>query len=369
MYARYAPLVARQEQTGGSESQLLQAGRDLIVHGVSAADVVEITRIEVARVLDELTLSAKTIAEERTKSLGDRILERFAETPELLGAFGEPDFQYSLGDAGRAAASSDDAHTEQLLVDLLANRAESGNTSRARLATSQAIKAADKLSLETLNGLTALWAVTFLTAADRNRAASHVATARSVADAVLILGLPTDADWLQEAEALNLARMYGGTLLNRKSYREFIRERASAAFSTGIAKDKFEELIVKSDAGLPDLAGRFAEHQLKSGFVALAGKDRDGFLETFADGYVPSAELEELVTANGYGAQDPDALSRFDELLNESPAVQAVEKWWDSTPYVDMTVVGRVVGFVNARRHMTFQGAQTVRELLATSRG
>jgi hypothetical protein len=137
---RRRPLVslamARQDQRAGSESLLLQASRDINIVGVSPADVIEITRTEVGRVLDELTLTAKAVADERVRALGDKILERFSESPQLLGAFGEPDFQYSLGDAGRAAASNDDPHTEQLLVDLLANRAETGNAAMVRLATS-----------------------------------------------------------------------------------------------------------------------------------------------------------------------------------------------------------------------------------------
>jgi len=357
--------VTRQEQSGGSESQLCQAGGDIVVQGVSAADVVQITRTEVARVLEDLTLSARTVAEERVKALGDRILERFAEAPGLLGAFSEPDFQYSLGDAGRAAASNEDAHTEQLLVDLLANRAESGNTSRARLATSHAIKAADKLSLETLNGLTSLWAVGHLTATEVDRASAHVATARSVAEALATLGLPSEANWLEEAEALNLARMYSGGLITRKPYRECIRSRIPAALSTGIAEDKFAELIGKPGSALPELAGLVTEHQLKAGFLALGGEDRESFLKMLPDGFSPSAELEELITANGFGVQDPDAVARLDELLDQSAAVQALAAWWDGTPYVDVTVVGRVVGFVNARRHMAFHGAQTVSELLS----
>jgi hypothetical protein len=44
--------------------------------------------------------------------------------------------QFSLRDAGRAAVSNEDKHTEDLLVDLLTNRAEQGNHSRVRLATS-----------------------------------------------------------------------------------------------------------------------------------------------------------------------------------------------------------------------------------------
>lgn len=103
--------MSNQKQSASAESQLLQAGRDIVISGLSPADVVEITRREVARVAGELTLSAKTVAEERVEALGNKILERFAQTPKHLDAFKDPDFQFSLNDAGRAAASNDDEHT------------------------------------------------------------------------------------------------------------------------------------------------------------------------------------------------------------------------------------------------------------------
>src|SRR4051812_35615375 len=104
----------RQQQTSGDHGSQLQAGRDINVIGVTAADVVEITRNEVSRVLDDLTLTAASLAEERVQRFEGRVLEQFAENPTLRTAFGDPDFQFSLRDAGRAAVSNDDKHTEDL---------------------------------------------------------------------------------------------------------------------------------------------------------------------------------------------------------------------------------------------------------------
>jgi hypothetical protein len=356
--------VPSQEQSAGAESQLLQAGRDIIVSGLSAADVVEITRREVARVVEELTLSAKTVAEERVQALGNRILERFAATPEHLSAFGDPDFQFSLNDAGRSAASNDDVHTEDLLVDLLANRAEAGNTSRVRLATSQAIRAADKLSVETLNGLTALWSLSFLTATAPDNVAAHAASARNVAEAVAALPLPDGLNWLQEAEALNLVRGYGGGLLTRRPYREMYQERAAAHLVQGISQEQLNEFFEASGDELPDLAGKVVPHPLKPGHLKLHGENREQFLELFGDTASSVPRLEELIGLNGFGGRDAEAIRQWNALLDQSPAVAVVETWWNAAPYVDLTLVGRVIGFVNAKRHIGFEGAQTVAEFL-----
>ena len=351
-----------QEQSAGSESILLQAAGDIIVGGLSAADVVQITRNEVARAVDELSLTAQAVADARVKELGDRILERFAQSPTLMGAFADPDFQYSLRDAGRAAASNEDPHTEELLVDLLANRAEAGNTSRARLATSQAIKAADKLSLEGLNGLTALWALSRLSPMNDVSAATYLASVSAVAQPVVGLPLPGDALWLQETDALSLTRTYMENITTRKTYRQYAQERAAKYLSAGIPAERYGEL--QGDPALPDLTGKVVAHDLKPGFVRLHGATREEFLEGFPAEFVVSPPLDELITTNGFGSQDDIAVARWNELIEADPAVSAVADWWDATPWADVTIVGHVVGFVNARRHIAFTGATSVSELL-----
>jgi hypothetical protein len=140
----------RQNQSAGDESQQQQAGRDIInitQVGVSREEIVAITRDETRRAIqDELPTIAQDIAGERLHRFGDKVIDRFERDPAIRPAFADPDFQYSLADASRAAASNDDEHTDDLLVELLANRAEQGNSARLRLTTNRAIQAADKLS-------------------------------------------------------------------------------------------------------------------------------------------------------------------------------------------------------------------------------
>jgi len=357
--------MVRQEQDAGGESVLLQAAGDIIVSGLSASDVVEITRAEVSRAVEGLTLTARAVAEERVKGLEGKILERFAQQPHLMGAFGDPDFQYSLRDAGRATASNEDPYTEELLVDLLANRAEEGNTARVRLATSHAVRAADKLSLDALNGLTGLWAITSLAPTEEDLVAAHVQTVRDVTDALVDLPLPSDPYWIQETDALNLTRSVLSSMQSRKGYRALLQERAAKHLVHGIPEDRYQELM--ADSSVPELTGKVARHQLKSGFIVLVGGTREEFLEMFPSDFTPTAPLDELIALNGFGAPDPEAVGRWTELLDEVPASAAVGAWWDGTPLAEITMIGKVIGFVNARRHIAFSGATNVAELLGAS--
>jgi hypothetical protein len=353
--------VTKQGQRAGDHSQQLQAAGDIYV-GVSAADVVKITRIEVSRALGELTESAKDKADIRISALADKVIEHFQDRPELFSAFADPDFQYSLRDAGRAAASNDDEHTEQLLVDLLSNRAEEGNSARVRLATSQALRAADKLSLDALNGVTAVWAISFLGAQTKSFE-NEVQSLKDIAGALVKLGLPADREWVRDVDVLNLARVHTG-IISRTVYAQVVQAKVAADLVAGIDANEEGGPIASVKAAIPSIAEHILPHPLKPGFVRLSGANRDELLGGLPEGASENAELQQLIEKNAYGSQDADAVSRLGETVLGTGDIAMIAKWWDETPALDLTVVGDVVGFVNTRRYVAFGGATTVGELL-----
>lgn len=364
-----------QEQTAGENSSQYQARRDLNVTnvtnvGLSAGDVIEIVRVELAHVREELALKAEAAAataDARFTAFERRIVDAFAEDENLRGAFADPDFQFSLRDASRAAVSNDDEHTEDLLVDLLKNRAEQGNQSRVRLTTSRAIQAADKLSLEALHGLTATWAIGSLGPMVPGLGAG-LAAHEGTATAVIAMGLPEDLAWTEDADALGLIRLVTGGLVSRKPYRQALQEALRSYLNPGIDLETSRPLIEQATTACGSLTERLAPHPLKPGFVVLPGKTREEFIDSLTSECEVSPELEQLVSQNGFGVQDPAAATEFVKKIDESDALSSVATWWDRLPVLDLTVVGRVIGFVNARRHIPFGGARTVAEMLALPR-
>lgn len=248
----------------------------MVYEGMSAADVREIAQVEISRAREELSQAAAQTAEARIQSLIDRVTEHFSDKPELFAAFGQPDFQYSLQDAGRAAASNDEEHTEQLLVDLLANRAAEATGARVRLATSQAVRAADKLSLQALNGITSLWCLSFLEASVDNPQA-QIAWAARTTEKLVALGLPPGIAWMQDADALNLIRLQG-SIVSRKGYAEFLRQKVSHYLNPGLSLDEDRDLIAAITKMVPEIGRMLDPHPLKDGFVRLPGKTRDDLI-------------------------------------------------------------------------------------------
>ena len=357
-----------QDQEAGDNSEQQQAARDIInitQVGVSAADVIAITRSETKRVIEEeLTPAAERIAHERLDQFEQKMIDRFAEDPQLRKAFADPDFQYSLRDASRAAASNDDDHTEDLLVDLLANRAAEGNSARLRLITSRAIQAADKLSIEALRGLTATWAVTVLGPSEPS-ALGYVTACTGIAAVVLRLGTETDHGWIEDLEALGLARTPSGIAVSRKPYKQLLGDRAAAHLNRGIDQETHRDLIESAVAECPWLGQLLVPHQLKPGVLALAGTTADEFRNLVPADSRQSPEIEQLIALNGFGVQDAAAVAKFNELFDQAEPLVEIAAWWDLLPIFDLTLIGRAIGLVNARRHITFRGVQTIAEMLA----
>jgi hypothetical protein len=357
--------MSRQEQRAGDGSTQIQASGDVNI-GLTAADVFEIIRTENQRVIEECSSVARQTADDPIRSFGNSVREAFQDKPELFAAFGDPDFQYALADASRAAASNDDEHTERLLVDLLTNRAERGNTSRARLTTSQAIRAADKLSAEALIGITAEWAIFRIQGLPPHLVVAHLISAENVATKLRALNLPADQGWLDEADALGLVRITDGALMHRKPYKQLIQDRVAAELVPGFDPAECGPLVSALITSFPGLIEACPQHQLKEGFLRLPGNSREELLAQHTGGEV-NGDLEQLINTNRYGARDPLAVTELERRVSVQPNAVAIAEWWDALRPASPTLIGQVIGFVNARRYLDFSGPQTVAELLQTA--
>jgi hypothetical protein len=349
-----------QSQKSGADSLQIQAGHDVIV-GVTAEEVVSITRTEIAHGIERLTATAREVAEARVQALGDKIIGEFSTRPELIGAFADPDFQFSLRDAARIMASTGDEHTEQLLVDLLTNRAEEGSATRVRLATGQAIRAADKLSKEALNGLTAIWMLSFISSG-ATTFSEKLAGESENARTLLTSGLPPDNGWVSDLDVLNLARRQ--PLGGRGTYVDILAQRFGAFLVPGVDGEADQALLADAQRAAPELGSLIVEHPLKPGFFMLTPSDKEAVIAALPEGAAEEQAVKALIGKNGYGIQDNTARANFGVAITETAPLVTVRDWWSEVPAFDFTVAGDVVGFVNTRRYFSIANATSIADLL-----
>jgi hypothetical protein len=117
-------LTNEQNQQGGDNAINAQAGRDVVVQGVTYTEARQIaTDVYRANALEMQGL-AKQVATERAEHLIDQFLSKMQVkgVPNISEA-ARPDFQHILFEAQKAFARAGDDATEAVLVDLLVQRA------------------------------------------------------------------------------------------------------------------------------------------------------------------------------------------------------------------------------------------------------
>lgn len=118
-----------QDLTGGPDSTNLQAGRDIVYNGVTAAEARQIA----LDVYNANFLKLAGVAEDVARDRAERITRRYVETqqtlnPSGLASMGDPDMLRTLYAAQEGYACSGEDDLEQALIDLLVDRA--GQTER-----------------------------------------------------------------------------------------------------------------------------------------------------------------------------------------------------------------------------------------------
>lgn len=363
--ARYAggAIADHQTQKAGDDSKQFQAGRDVIVvQGVTAAEAADIARAEGMRVGNELTSTAREVADARIGAFIGRLIDLFKEQPSLFQAFADPDFQFSLRDAGRAAASSESEFTEDLLLNLLSSRASEENEDRVRLATDLAIRVAGKISSAVLAGLTADWAVNYLRI--EGSLGIQLATQDHSAKQLLGQNLPAGSAWMDDADALGLIRFQRQNLVEKKSLLELFREQVREHLCPGIDVSKSQEQLAAAISMVPALTNLVKQHELKQGFIRFTAASREELLAMLPGDLLIPAPLNQLLEENGFGIEDPAAVEQFETVLAECENLGELAKWWDSLPHAEFTLVGRVVAFANARRYLPIANADSIADLL-----
>ena len=140
-------LPRSQDQSGGEDSTNLQAGRDIVYNGLTAAeyrqvalDVYEANFLRLAGVAEQV---ARDRAERITREFVDALQER---NPDGLKSMSDPDMLRTLYAAQEGYACSGEDDLEKSLIDLLVDRAGQVEQDTKTYVLNQAIATLPKLT-------------------------------------------------------------------------------------------------------------------------------------------------------------------------------------------------------------------------------
>ena len=137
-----------QDLSGGSDSTNLQAGRDIVYNGVTAAEVREIALDVYEANILRLTGIAEDVARGRAERITLDYLEKLKSgNPAALNSIQDPDMLNTIFTAQKAYAYSGEEDLEKVLVDLLVDRSGQQDRELKTLVLNEAIAALPKLSI------------------------------------------------------------------------------------------------------------------------------------------------------------------------------------------------------------------------------
>jgi hypothetical protein len=145
-----------QTQEAADGAVAVQAGRDVVMHvGVTPDEVRALASDTFKADFVKMLGMAEAIAEARANKVLDAFVEQIERVnPSALTYANDPDFRYTLYTAQKTAARSGDGKLEDLLVELLVERACEAPRTLIQLVLNEAIEVIQRISNAQINALT-----------------------------------------------------------------------------------------------------------------------------------------------------------------------------------------------------------------------
>ena len=144
-----------QKQEAGDGSTNLQ-GQSIIIHqGISYSDAKEIALDVYKSNFIQLSQSAGELAQKRAEEITDNFLTKLKEDNEdAINSMQDPSMQSALYEIQKQYVKTGDKDLEELLVDILVERASVTERNLHQIVLDESLTIASKLTLEQMDALT-----------------------------------------------------------------------------------------------------------------------------------------------------------------------------------------------------------------------
>lgn len=155
-------LNKNQEQTGGENSQNNQAGRDIIINGLSYSETKDLVKNEAQTVFKDNSVKLAEEAYKLVVSRSDELLDNFLEklekkNPKSIESMADPGMQYSLFNAQKEYARTGDKDLSELLEDILVERSGNPERNLMQIVLDECITVAPKLTPDQFDALSLIF--------------------------------------------------------------------------------------------------------------------------------------------------------------------------------------------------------------------
>lgn len=327
-----------QEQSSGADSENYQAGRDIVISGMSAEEVRQIALDVYSANFLELRGVAEEIALARAEKVTVAFLERiFAESPESAKNLNDPDVQAAVFTAQSEFAKSGDEDLGKLLIDLLTDRVKQSDRNLRALVLNEALAAAPKLTEGQRRAVALIFLIRYTRTPLILGDAGSVAVMRFQSN---ILRLPNPTEPLRQVDFQHIEYVGAGTTsISSIGLGAALLASQSSAFTHGFAEEQIptelRESPLRPQLLMPALRDP-EKWQVKVGST----DDLDQLLKS-----LNAEHLRPVLTqVHGIGQIGPDQVKA--EVVAALPAAEAIFDEWDNSllQNMNLTSVGIAIG-------------------------
>ena len=333
-----------QKQEGGDSSTNLQ-GKSIVIHqGITYSDAKEIALDVYKANFLKLSEDASKIAIERAEELTDKFLVELKEKNEkAVDSMGDPSMQMALYSAQKEYARTGDEDLQDLLVDILVQRAEHQNRDIKQVVLDESLEIAPKLTPEQFDALTLSW----ITTKTKHNGLKNLQTLENYFDSFLLpfLGtLTTDSSCYEHLQYLGC-----GTIVQLGGWgnlEKLFRHTYPGLFCKGITEDKVKDKI----GDLEDVKGMIIPCLHNQKLFQIAAMDTEIINEKVASSGIDESFVPKLNSLFEQSRMNESEIKEY--ILQTRPELEKLFEIWKDTQLssLTLTTVGYAIAQANLRR-------------------
>lgn len=342
----------KQTQKSGDYSPQTQIGTLNI--GVDEKRVREVFNEMISVALKDFSIEAQEVGIQRSHIFEEILLEKMIRT-NTLEALKDPAIQLQLVEAQKIAISTDKEQDYDMLSELMIQRFKSGDDRHKITGISKAIEAVDKLSDESLQGLTLLFAITRYLPISNDLITALERLDSLYAD-LIYSSLPTGEDWVDSLDIHSAVRISSvGSMLN---FEDFWYQQLDGCLKRGILIDSEDYVTSVDKLSTVGLMKSVLVKSADSLYVKLPIVNKDAIkdLKTNQNGmFIELDEKQISVLEEIYDLYEEADKSKeeFSILMAKYPSISTARDWWSQniTNYsFKITTVGIALAQTNSLR-------------------
>ena len=345
-------------QKAGNNSTQVQASVINVYNGITEERAREIYKEEFDKII-ELTQDAGQTAIQRVCELENRVIPKLSQIDKGLDFFSNPDFQFLLIEAQKAAARSERSVDYDLLSELLIHRVKNDTDREKRLGIKKAVEIVDAISDEALLGLTVLHAVSYF-----SPISGDIDFGLDVLDnlfnSIMYNKLPEGDHWLDHLDLLGAIRVNSFGKL--KPLLDYYSSLLDGYVCVGILKEsENHQKAIDLLASINLSNNIIVDNDLNPDYVRLCIPQQNSFelvkrvISPTIMVPLSSKDIAVLKDINSLYNKDKNLIQKskqkFSEKWNDRKSLKLLKEWWERIPYsITITEVGKVLAHANAQR-------------------